>query len=49
MKIAAKRDLDILMVFWLLWGVEGGLWGDGWVMRPPRRVMWWDKSERLIY
>ena len=36
MRTEAKRNLDISVVFWLLWGSEGGPSSDGWVIYHPR-------------
>ena len=38
-KKTAKPNMVILVVFWSLWGFEGGPWGDRWVMCHPKRVM----------
>ena len=31
----------------MLLGSEGEPWGDGWVMRHPRRVTWWEKCNLM--
>ena len=39
-KKMAEPNLVILVIFLVALGPEGGFWGDEWVMRHPRRVMW---------
>ena len=33
--VKCEPNVVISVVFWSLWGSEGGPWGDGWAMCPP--------------
>ena len=37
-KKTANAKVVISLFFWLVEGSKGGPWGDGWVMRHPRKV-----------
>ena len=47
MHIKFKQNLVISVIFLVAFGLRMAPWGVRWVMLHPRRVMLWDKSERL--